>query len=57
MNRYEVVSIVGEGAYGVVLKCLNRVCGGAIDFRPRNGLTASVAAALNDRRTRKRLLQ
>jgi hypothetical protein len=25
MNKYEVVSVVGEGAYGVVLKCRNRV--------------------------------
>jgi hypothetical protein len=25
MNKYEVLGIVGEGAYGVVLKCRNRV--------------------------------
>ena len=25
MNRYNVIGIVGEGAYGVVLKCQNRV--------------------------------
>lgn len=25
MNKYEVISVVGEGAYGVVLKCCNRV--------------------------------
>ena len=24
MNKYEVISVVGEGAYGVVLKCCNR---------------------------------
>eukprot|EP00983_Pelagomonas_calceolata_P013525 432766-Pelagomonas_calceolata.AAC.3 len=24
MNKYEVLSIVGEGAYGVVLKCRNK---------------------------------
>lgn len=25
MNKYEVLGIVGEGAYGVVLRCRNRV--------------------------------
>jgi cyclin-dependent kinase-like len=24
MNKYEVLGVVGEGAYGVVLKCRNR---------------------------------
>ena len=24
MNKYEVMGVVGEGAYGVVLKCRNR---------------------------------
>ena len=24
MNKYEVVGVVGEGAYGVVLKCQNK---------------------------------
>lgn len=24
MNKYEIISIVGEGAYGVVLKCRNK---------------------------------
>jgi serine/threonine protein kinase len=27
MNKYEVLSVVGEGAYGVVLKCRNRETG------------------------------
>lgn len=27
MNKYEVLSIVGEGAYGVVLKCRNKETG------------------------------
>lgn len=27
MNKYEVLSIVGEGAYGVVLKCRNKESG------------------------------
>jgi cyclin-dependent kinase-like len=25
MNKYEVVGVVGEGAYGIVLKCRNKV--------------------------------
>lgn len=24
MNKYEIVGVVGEGAYGVVLKCKNK---------------------------------
>jgi hypothetical protein len=24
MNKYEVLGVVGEGAYGVVLKCKNK---------------------------------
>jgi cyclin-dependent kinase-like len=24
MNKYEVIAVVGEGAYGVVLKCRNK---------------------------------
>lgn len=24
MNKYEILGVVGEGAYGVVLKCRNR---------------------------------
>lgn len=27
MNKYEVVGVVGEGAYGVVLKCRNKGTG------------------------------
>lgn len=27
MNKYEVVGVVGEGAYGVVLKCRNKETG------------------------------
>jgi cyclin-dependent kinase-like len=27
MNKYEVVGVVGEGAYGVVLKCQNKETG------------------------------
>ncbi len=27
MNKYEVLGVVGEGAYGVVLKCRNKETG------------------------------
>ena len=27
MNKYEILGVVGEGAYGVVLKCKNRETG------------------------------
>jgi len=27
MNKYEVLGVVGEGAYGVVLKCRNKLTG------------------------------
>jgi cyclin-dependent kinase-like len=27
MNKYEVIGIVGEGAYGLVLKCRNKETG------------------------------
>lgn len=27
MNKYEILQIVGEGAYGVVLKCRNKETG------------------------------
>ena len=28
MNKYEILGVVGEGAYGVVLKCKNKETGG-----------------------------
>ena len=30
MNKYEVMEVVGEGAYGVVLKCRNTETGGVV---------------------------
>ena len=27
MNKYEVLGVVGEGAYGIVLKCRNKTSG------------------------------
>lgn len=50
MNRYEVLSCVGEGAYGVVLKCRNKDTGELVaikKFKESDGgsLTASVCNA------------
>lgn len=27
MNKYEILGVVGEGAYGIVLKCKNKESG------------------------------
>ena len=27
MNKYEILGVVGEGAYGIVLKCRNKETG------------------------------
>jgi cyclin-dependent kinase-like len=27
MNKYEILGVVGEGAYGIVLKCRNKESG------------------------------
>ncbi len=32
MNKYEILGVVGEGAYGVVLKCRNKETGEEIIF-------------------------
>jgi cyclin-dependent kinase-like len=33
MNKYEVLGVVGEGAYGVVLKCRNKETGDIGKFK------------------------
>mmetsp|Transcript_16335 Transcript_16335/g.24615 ORF Transcript_16335/g.24615 Transcript_16335/m.24615 type:complete len:754 (-) Transcript_16335:207-2468(-) len=33
MNKYEVLGVVGEGAYGVVLKCRNKESGGIVAIK------------------------
>ena len=33
MNKYEVLGVVGEGAYGVVLKCKNKETGEVIYYQ------------------------
>lgn len=33
MNKYEVLGVVGEGAYGVVLKCRNKESGGVVAIK------------------------
>lgn len=41
MNKYEVVGVVGEGAYGVVLKCKNKETGETVavkKFKESDGM-------------------
>lgn len=33
MNKYEVLGVVGEGAYGVVLKCRNKETGDIVAIK------------------------
>lgn len=33
MNKYDVVGVVGEGAYGVVLKCKNKETGDLVAIK------------------------
>ena len=33
MNKYEVLGVVGEGAYGVVLKCRNKDTGNVLAIK------------------------
>jgi cyclin-dependent kinase-like len=33
MNKYEVLGIVGEGAYGIVLKCRNKETGDIVAIK------------------------
>ena len=43
MNKYEVVGVVGEGAYGVVLKCKNKETGETVavkKFKESDGTPA-----------------
>jgi serine/threonine protein kinase len=54
MNKYEVVGVVGEGAYGVVLKCRNKETGEIVAVkkfkvrpRPRTRHPTSRARGLN----------
>ena len=35
MNKYEILGVVGEGAYGVVLKCKNRETGETCKFKKK----------------------
>jgi cyclin-dependent kinase-like len=41
MNKYEVIGVVGEGAYGVVLKCRNKDSGEVVavkKFKESDGI-------------------
>lgn len=33
MNKYEVLNMVGEGAYGVVLRCRNKTTGDTVAIK------------------------
>ena len=46
MNKYDILGVVGEGAYGVVLKCKNKDTGETrrLSFFLRNLLLASCFA-------------
>ena len=33
MNKYEVLGVVGEGAYGIVLKCRNKSTGNIVAIK------------------------
>ena len=33
MNKYEVLGVVGEGAYGIVLKCKNKATGDIVAIK------------------------
>ena len=35
MNKYEVLGVVGEGAYGVVLRCRNKDTGEIVAIKQR----------------------
>jgi serine/threonine protein kinase len=52
MNKYEVLSVVGEGAYGVVLKCRNRDTGEIVaikKFKDSDGAPPRAVSALGQR--------
>ena len=38
MNKYEVIGVVGEGAYGTVLRCRNKETGEAVAVKNRTVL-------------------
>ncbi len=33
MNKYEILGVVGEGAYGIVLKCRNKETGDTLAIK------------------------
>ena len=50
MNKYEVVGVVGEGAYGVVLKCRNKETGEIVavkKFKVRSCPVVSIASIVS----------
>ncbi|CAN0059582.1 unnamed protein product [Heterosigma akashiwo] len=49
MNKYEVLGVVGEGAYGVVLRCRNKEIGEttAIQHTKKKNMTKMHACEIN----------
>lgn len=46
MNKYEILGVVGEGAYGIVLKCRNRETGEIVavkKFKENDGMSTIVS--------------
>jgi hypothetical protein len=54
MNKYEIISKVGEGAYGVVLKCKHKVRPPATTARPAQQQQAAAEAHADSDRKRER---
>lgn len=58
MNRYEILGVVGEGAYGIVLKCRNKETGEIVavkKFKENDGLShlnICIAHSISRRRDR-----
>ena len=49
MNRFEILGVVGEGAYGIVLKCRHKETGEIVaikKFKESDGLPVAVACFL-----------
>lgn len=51
MNKYEILQIVGEGAYGVVLKCRNKETGEVVavkKFKESDGEYQGMTRGMSD---------
>lgn len=49
MNKYEVLGVVGEGAYGIVLRCRNKESGEVVavkKYKESDGMNTSGCSLL-----------